>query len=456
MRTRTQTALAIASLALGACGGGSSEACTAAELEAALASAPPGAVVMVGACTIEGGPFVVDRGITLRGHGATSVLAGSRTVVALEGAGGTIESLDVETRAVQGIVSIDAASVVVRDVEVRATLGRVAIGLDGVATARLENVTLVGPVTPATAPTIPADPGDTQTAMFGLVLVDVPEAILTDVEIRGFGRAGLAASGSTFTWTRGTAPGNLRLGAWLSGCDATFEDLTLGPTLRGLQLQPTAAIMALGSEVTTTRVQLPAGEGGFGALHDGGSALHEDLVAGGHAAGGVAAQHVMSLELRGGMLEGNHVVGVLANDVESVVLGGVTIRSTVRAMVSVPPAGMIEVGDGLQIVGPTTTIDVGTSTFEGNARVGILTDLGGGDTSGMSFTDVNVDAPAMAFGCVAQNGTTAAGWDTGVTRTAAAAAADGTFTGGMDVHTGIPMSDFPSGTAIAGAIAPIM
>ncbi|MCZ7681301.1 MAG: hypothetical protein M5U28_21940 [Sandaracinaceae bacterium] len=434
------------------CGGGS--ICSGAELEAALEGAVPGSTVTVGDCRVEGA-FTLAGGVTLRGQGPQSVLAGSGTVLSIEGEGGTVESLRIESEARQGIVAVDAASVTIRDVEVSARLGYNAVGLARVAVARLERVTLTGPVTPDAAASVPTDPGPTDTAMYGIALLEVDDAVLTDVSARGFGRAGALIGGGNVSWSGGSLEDNLRYGAWISGGSTRLEGVAVRRTLRGLQLYPTIGVMALDAALTSTDLTVEESAGGFGMLHYGGRGVHEGLALRGHAAGGLLAQDLDALEVRDADVSGNEFAGVIAVRVDSFVLEGSVVEATELAVQSYR-LGSVRVGDGVHLVAPAGDVTVRATAFDANGRAGVLADLGGGDTASFTLEDVTVNAPADAYGFVVQNGATTSGWDGDVSRTGAAATADAGFGGGLDVFEGFERGELPADSAFDGAIAPIM
>lgn len=442
--------LLAAPLALG-CGGA---ICSASELEAALRDAPAGGTVTVGACRIEG-RFTVARGVTLEGQGPLqSTIAGPGTVLVVEGAGASIEGLRIEHGTGHGIVAIDATSLALRDVAVHApAVGRAAIGLVRVDDVLLEDVTITGPVTAANATDVPAMPDETNTALYGLLFVDVT-ARLERVSVTGFALAGAAWANSDVTWLDGSASTNLGLGVWMNGGTVDLQRVAITDTLRGFRGDPTFGL-AVGSDttLTTTDVELARAQGGFGMFQDGGNSTHMDLEASENAAGGLLVQRTTAFALHGADVHDNDFAGLLAIEAGGLLVATSTITATRLVSRVVSGLDPIEIGDGIQLVRPTTGSMVRGSMLAGNERAGLLLDLGGGDTSTVAIEGVGVDATGAAFGAVAQNGTVAPGWDAGITRSGAAAANDAAFTGGLAV-TGIVAPTDLTASGLEGIVAP--
>ncbi len=437
-------------LALG-CGG---PICAAPELEAALRDAPAGSTVSVGACRIEG-RFTVARGVTLEGQGSLqSTIAGPGTVLVVEGDGASIEGLRIEHGSGHGVVAIDAAALTLRDVAVHSpTVGRAAVGLVRVGDVVLEDVTITGPVTAANATEVPAMPDETNTALYGLLLVDV-SARLERVTVSGFALAGAAWANSDVAWVDGSASTNLGLGVWMNGGTAHLGRVAITDTLRGFRGDPTFGL-AVGSDtaLTTVDVELARAQGGFGMFQDGGGSMHTNLEASENAAGGILVQRTTEFTLTGADVHDNDFAGVLAIEAGGLVVDTSAITATRLVSRVISGFEPIEIGDGIQLVRPTSGTVVRATTLTGNERAGLLLDLGGGDTSTVSIETVGVDAAGAAFGAVAQNGTVAPGWDAGITRSGAAAANDAAFAGGLAV-TGIVAPTDLTASGLEGIVAP--
>ncbi len=438
-----------------ACSGGS--VCDAAALEAALRDASDGSTVSVGACRVEG-QFTVARGVTLRGEGPElTTIAGPDVVLVLEGAGGTIEGLRVESGAGHGILAVDASSVTVRDVEVRSPRGRAAIGIDGVQSVVLEDVMATGPVTRENAIDVPFPATEEDTALYGIALLDVPSARLDRVSVAGFGLGGVGSVNSDVTWNDGSVSMNLGLGFFASGGTIHLERVTVSDTLRGFRGEPTLGVaIGGGADVTTVDVSIERTQGGFGLIQDGGSSSHDGLVASEAAAGAIRAQRTTAFVLRGASLQDNDYGGLIAVDAGGLVVEDSAFASTRTAtrMRLDTVGGSASIGDGVQLVRPLAGTAIRRTTFAGNERAGMLLDLGGADLAAVELDGVEASAEGASFGCVAQNGTVPAGWDSGVTRTGAAAANDAAFGGGLDIEEIVGPSHLPPSDALVGIVGP--
>lgn len=442
----------VAVLVTAGCSGG---VCSGAELEAALRDAPDGSTVSVGACRVEG-RFTVARGITLRGEGPElSTLAGPGTVVVVEGSGATLEGLRIEHGSGHGVVAVGASSLTVREVEVRSARGRAAIGLDDVASVVLEDVIVAGPVTAANAIDLPEPPTESDSALYGLALVDVASARLDRVSVSGFALAGAALARSDVTWNDGAVSTNVGLGIWASGGALRVERVGVTDTLRGFRGEPTFGLaVGGGAELTTIDVTVERVEGGFGLLSDGGSAAHDGLAVAEASAGAILAQRTTSLVLRGAELHDNDFGGLVAVEAGGLRVEDSTIASTRTVVRMLSAWGSVEIGDGLQLVRPVAGTAIHRTALSGNERAGVLIDLAGGDSDRVELDSVGVDAAGSAFGCVAQNGATLDGWDSGVTRSGAAAANDAAFGGGLDVVEIVGPSDLPPSSLLDGIVGP--
>lgn len=434
------------------CGG---DPCDANGLTAALRDARPGSTVQVGACTVRG-EFTVPAGVTLRGRGSTqTVIASGTTAIRIGGAGAVVDSLRVEQAGGTGITATGVSDVTIRNVEIRTALGRAAIGLRDVATATLTDVTIVGPVTPENASSVPSPPASTTTALFGIALSSVGAATLTRVSVSGFGYSGFGALASTTTWNDGTVQSNLGIGVWVSGGRAMLSRVSILRTLVGVRPEPTYALATGGgAEITTMSCTIERAEGGFGVLHDGGSVRHQGLAARGNAAAAIIAQRTTSMAVTGAMIEDNQFGGIIAVEAGGLRIEDSTIRNTRTTTRALSDWGMVTVGDGIQLVRPVMGTVVRNAMLENNERAGVLLDLGRGTSATVALDGVTVNGSGAQLGCVTQNGTAEMGWDRGVTRQGAAVANDGAFRGGLSTVGVLGPSNLPPPGAIAGVLGP--
>ncbi len=445
---------ALAALLWG-CGGGIPP-CAAGALEAALSTAGPGDVVEVGACRAEG-RFRVPSGVTLRGDGpSVSVIASAGTAIELLG-DATVEGLRIEHGAGHGIGSLGAASVTIRDVEIFSTLGRAAIGISDVASVSITDVTLAGPVTSeSVAQMLPEQPTAMDTALHGLVLINVANASLERVDVTGYGTCGVASSSSTLSWVGGSASGNLGIGIWIDGGNAALQDVVVEETLRGFRGVTSYGLLSTRmASLQTQNMTVRRTHSGIGTLHDTGSVAHESLLAEGHSAGAVVAQRTTSMALVGGSrLLDNDFGGLLAAEAGGLVVDDVRIERTRQVRRLEGNWGNVQIGDGIQLASPPAGTTLRNLTLLGNERAGILLDLGGADTSAVTLTSVTVDADGSALGAVVQNGAQLSGWDAGIAREGAALVNDPTFAGGLEIIRVLDAASFPASDALVGVVTP--
>lgn len=434
---------------------GTSGVCDAAALQAALDGAAAGSTVEVGACRVDG-RFTVRNGVRLLGRGpALSTIGGTGTTLVVEGAGATIEGLRIEPGSGHGIVATAATTLTVRDVEVHMVDGRAAIGVEDVDTVVMTDVVITGPVTRENAIDVPSPPTAADTALYGLAIVGSPSVTLERVSVTGFALAGAALLDDTTTWMVGTVSTNLGLGIWVSGGSAELRGLTVSDTLRGFRGEPTYGVAAGGgASIESHDLTIERTEGGFGLLHDGGSGMHDGLVASDAAAGGVIAQRTTALSVLHADLHDNDFGGLIAVEAGGLVIEDSAISTTTTQIRMMADWGMVRIGDGLQIVRPTPGTAIRRTMLMGNERAGMLVDLAGGSTADLEWSAIEVDAAGTAVGCVVQNGTMTPGWDSSVTRTGAAIANDAAFAGGLDIVQIIGPSDLPLGDGLVGIIGP--
>lgn len=449
------------------------EYCDPAELTAALAGASAGSTVRVGACTVMG-TFTVPAGVTLEGRDATqSVLEGADShgaVVRLQpGAAGSqavLSKIRVESRSLVGVHANGAGAVGLRDVQVRATEG-VGLAFVDSTSVLLERVAAVGPVpseggnrpevvwnrVSAVAPervepadpdrctgTIPPDecaiddrqeiacPGCGMVRQFcdstcqwtsvvatqGLALVRVATATLTDVDVRGFAEIGVLATGDgtqVLQWARGTVTGNIGLGVYADGVQATLEGVRIESTFQGIRIQPAAAAYfgVLGgppTNVVSTGLSID-GNQGFGAIHVNAEARHEGLVASNNRQAALWAGSTTRFELSGAMLTGNRLAGIVLVHASGVSITDSMIAGTLATTARVGSEGVfgsVTLGDGIQIFDSMSGVTLSRVTLENNERVGLSLDLGDG-ASGVGADICHAARDGVCFEAVTIRGT---------------------------------------------------
>ncbi len=491
-------AWALAAVAVVACGG--SPYCDRAGAEAALMAAAPGDTVELGACEIEG-PLRVPPGVTLAGTEGTVVVAPveSGGVVALGGdVATTIRDLHVVVEGRIGILVRGGGAARVSGVTVDARRG-IALGASELATLELDDVTLEGPVNAANASdsrwvrVLPApveaaecagcectpgmldEAGDrvcdamgrwaTWTATYGLVLTRVASATLTDVDARGFAAWGALLTASGVTWDGGGVHDTLGIGVRQVGGTLAMTDLVAERTVGGLRGDRPYAIHATdGARVEGTRVTVTDNER-YGVLLAGASGRLVDLVAtnNGDAALWVAETEDFELSGTGTALTDNDFAGAVFIASSGVRLADGAIEGTREAERPLGAIGLLRVGDGVQIAETRGAFSARDLTFRGNARAGLLVDLGASGTGDVTFENVAVDATGAALGAVAGRPAAAgeltadapSGWDTGITRNPAAATNDVAFTGSISVvPEHLPSPVFDPGEVL-GVVAPM-
>ena len=147
----------------------------------------------------------------------------------------------------------------------------------------------------------------------------------------------------------------------------------------------------------------------------------------------------------------------MISESSDVTLEGLSVSMTASVRRSVGAFGVQEIGDGVQVIGPGANVVLRDVTLTGNARVGLLADVG----PGLAFTNVSVDASGMAFGALGGTRdvgagsirvTNPSGWDSGITRSVTASANDSTASGAFDAI----VTALPDGVAGAtGIIGPM-
>lgn len=425
--------------------------CGSERLAEALERAYRGDTVRVGTCRLEGS-FTVPEGVTLEGQGDGSVLAGGAEgpVVVLEadGAETVLRAVSIESDGPFGVYARGGGAARLEGVRVVATRG-VGLGLEGLSTATLEDVSAAGPVTEENAESFDPRPSERDTAILGLFMVRVSDAELARVEVNGFaGFGAILAEGSTH-WRWGNASKNLGCGLTVQGGSALLEELVLCDTFRGASLVPAYGGYFPDAEVETRDVEVCAAEG-IGMLHLGGEADHTGLSAHGNDEGGLWAQAIRAFELRGAgsAIYDNRFVGLaLLEPVGSVEIADASIEGTAEMLRFYAGAETVTSGDGIQLVRPAGAVDLAGIRLDGNERVGLLLDSPA-QPSAITIADLLVDGVDDALGAIAQGADLPEGWDDGVSRLGATEANDAAHEGALQVAEGLDGADLPESTAL--------
>jgi hypothetical protein len=474
MGNRSKTLLVSALVVWGAAACSNEPARPAADrLTAALADAEPGDRIRIGAGTVTGS-FRIPPGVTLegQGEGETFVVAPAgqdEPAVVLEPGSAdeatTVRGLTVASDAGYAVTAAgDGAgtgNVQLENVEVRVQLG-LGIGIQDVERAALTNVRVQGPIS-LEAPNGPSNATPANSASHGIVLVRVQDAQLAEVTANGFALFGALFVDSTTTWSGGAASENMGTGTMVHGGAADLNNVEFCDELQGVRLLPAfGAVFTAGADVASEALNTCNTEG-VGLFHADASGRHTDIAATGNAEAAMWVQDSTDFELRGAgtMVADNGLAGVIAVNSSGLLLRDGEIRSTELAPRVLAEAGLIEVGDGVQLVGSTDDVVLNGLRLTENARVGMLLDLEGDSTTGITFEQVTVDGSGEQLGVIGQDGELRPGWDQGVARMGATLTNDVDFTGTLDVVMAVSPTDYPTADEVAtgglevfGAVSP--
>lgn len=433
--------------------------CDASSLRAELEAARAGDVVEVGACTVDGS-FAVPAGVTLRGAGAgRSTLRGAGGVVVELGAAGDVaarlEDLTVVSEGCAGVVVRGDGEAALSRVSVEATRG-LGIGAEGLAGLSLSDVQVTGPLAggavPSVVPLPPYDCASADPATHGLVVVDVGTATLRDVDSEGFAAFGALFVRSEVDWIGGQVSEHLGTGLEVYGGSARLEALTLCRARQGMApIESFNGFFGGDAEISTSGLLVCEGEA-FGLMQDGGRATHVGLVARDNGFAAVWAQNASVLSVTGAGTEllRNGFAGIAALDVGEVSVADATVGGTELRTVTSGMAGSVQAGDGVHLVRSPMVAARDLQLLD-NQRVGLLLDLGGEASVGLSVTGVLAEGTGEQLGAVAQNGTVPDGWDEGVTRRGAPEVNDPAFSGRLPIGEAVGPSCLPDTSGLESA-----
>ncbi len=423
------------SCALSGCSGG---LCSASELGDALASAGPGDVVSVGACTIEGA-FVVPDGVVLAGTSGSILRSVDGRPVVSSTTSTAVQIRDLRIEVTHGGVGIRGAGtglLTVERTEVHVERG-IGVGLDA-SSATLRSVEVSGPVdatNAASAPTTAAETG-----AYGIVGRSLADRTVTlrDVHVSGFAVAAATFGGGTIDWEGSEGPDietTRGIGLALFGSAATLRSVEVVDVLSVPTI--TSVGLAVIGDGTLDASELWVHDGdGFGVFSEG-AALHlTDCRVMDQELAGIRVQRG-SIDATRLTASGNGGAGLLAVDASEVVV----LDADLDAQRSVPlPSGItaVTVGDGVQVVrdplssdAPPLSLRLSDVRMTGNARTGLLVDAADGPVSSVALERVTVDAPPGANGAIVQRAAVPLDWDAMVVRSGGAVG-DATFSGVLD------------------------
>jgi hypothetical protein len=441
-------ALAV-TLSIYACDDGSSVGC--ANVAERLSRAAAGETVRVGTCELSG-PIVVPAGVHLQGAGADlTILSGSNMPEVLVLTPGETPTR-VSDLAVMGEGSCLAVAaegngqIALERLEIDVSTG-VAMGIQGLSGATLDDVNLRGTLRPetidrATAPTMTAGCDVTAGATHGLVVVDSEQVVLRQVSSTGFASFGALLLESSSEWTGGEVSTNLHVGLEVWGGNALVEDVAVRDTRQGVSaIEVFGAVFAGGVDVESRGFAVSESDG-FGIIHDNAVGAHDGLVVRDNYFVGLWSQKGASQELTGATteFEGNGFSGLAFVDSTGVSIQGGAVRGTIER-VRIEEAQTVRAADGVHLVNSTGALS--NLDLSNHGRVGLVLDLEGASTGVVSLESITVSATGTSLGAIAQNGIIEPGWDDGVTRLGDTEGNDASFADTLPVAGAVGPPCFP-------------
>jgi len=206
-------------------------------------------------------------------------------------------------------------------------------------------------------------------------------------------------------------------------CRAQISDTVLRDGPAGLRGTPTIGLFGRGGAQIRTEATSIGEVEGVGLLQEDGEAVHEGLQIRDNDRGGAwfrGTSEVVIDESGGAMsrVTENRFSGVLFDEVGRVDVARLEVLNTVSSNLFLPDVPTI--GDGVQVIGANTLLMERVSV-RGSGRAGLVVDLRGrpADDASLSFTEVEIEAPASAIGAKLQNFEEAdvpPEWDRGIMR----------------------------------------
>lgn len=428
---------------LGAVGCGAGGDCDPASIAERLAGARAGDTVEIGACVTEGN-FVVPNGVTVRGAGVGETFVNVTSDLGFRFTGdGAIEGLTIDSVGSAAIFAIGPSSLRIEDVTVNAGRG-IGVGVENLAALTMRNVTLRGPANADNAELYPVETGSNVAATHGLVLVRVAQANLQSISVQGFVVAGALLLDSTTSWTGGDADLNLYSGIHQDGGSLDLSGVSASGTFEGTSAEPAKGlVLTSAAAVTTSQLRAEDGEG-FGVLHlEQSTGTHTNLAINRNERAGLWCQGADALEVAGNADE-NGAAGMVVIDCANVNLHDLQVGRSRSRLETVGPTETATISDGIQLQGSTLGLRLTNVRLTDNARVGLLLHLNGEMIGAGVITNVNVMGPSGANGAVAQTGTVAANWDSGITRDSNTLANDNALANPLDIVGAVTPCDHPT------------
>lgn len=395
---KARLSIAGAMFALAGCG----EPCDAGELAALLESAASGEVVEAGACRYEGS-FDIKPGVTLegRGRGETFFVAPGDVAAINLLAGAGVAGLRDATVLAAGTVGVlgrgdGEASLERVDILSGGTLGA---GFEGLRALTLSEVAIRGEAA----------------ASFGLVAIEIADAQLSALEVRGFGAFGTTILGGASVWNGGASLESTGVNSIYSGGVHDLNDVEICDASRSPQtLVAYGVVFAANATITASNLSI-CRSAGPGMIIDRARASLDALQVFGNDQLGIAIQDADGVELSGDF-DDNAGVAVHAIGSRNVRVHDATIGHT-RNLTRLIGGTPVEIGDGIELVASSIGARVERVMLIDNARAGALIDLDGAMLEAGTFTDITVGSMAPAgLGVIVQDGTRPADWDATIAR----------------------------------------
>lgn len=420
-----------------------------------LANAEPGDVVTIGACTLPAG-VVVPAGVTLEGVGSTvsaiDALPGNLVAIRVD----TLPNLTTVVRGLSvlgrgiAIEVVGTGGVLLDDVAIEVESGA-GVSVNGAANVDFRALEVSGPISADNA----NDPEWIEgfDDSIGIALHDVAVATLADVQVNGMAWAGVVFDNSDLQVARLSVRNTLGYGIILLSGASEFTALEVSDTYQGLRGEPSIALASRDAVWSADGFSLERSER-YGVVSQGGSVAIDDLNAqtGGDTAlwvGGASA-----LRLGGeNTIANTRFAGAVVVDSQAVDMRNLVVSNVGLSTRNIGAAGlfaMLELGDGVHLIGDLAGATFDNIEISGAERVGLLLELG--DGAPPSFSSVQVNAPPGALGAVAGRSTgmpfeldinPEPTWDEGITRDPASEAGDAMFAESLGVARAVSPAPLP-------------
>lgn len=371
-----------------------------------LAKAKAGDIVTIDSDLLVNRAIEVPAGITLRG-------ASPKISVTTTGAGAAViavtddESLfptkveDLTLAPVRGVGLLVKGNGTFegKQLQVNVTAG-VGIAIEGPKIVKLSDSRVRGTtsVVDLASQTFPVESIDFP--VIGLAISGVGDLQLTNVDVEDFIGFGALLSKCNGSWKGGMVLEHVGVGLFVRGGDLLLSGLRLDRNAASTTksaLPTVGLIIADGAKVQSVNLDITQNEG-MGLLQADGASQHDDLLVADSTEVGVRVQDGGTLVLRKSTVTRSHGVGIFAEGAGIVELEDSVVRDT-KPMPGAPVADQL--GDGLEVVMPATTMKLTRVSFIKNHRAACV--LHGPDpgarTHAMVVDDVDIDAGG-AYGLI--------------------------------------------------------